>query len=103
MIRPARTPPHGRPQAHATFYRVEMLLAVNVCSVIVFHYALGMPAVGYLSAFTTACVAVNGWKTLSMDAKTVRGAGRAGRALSRPPDPQPLAALGVAGRPRCGP
>ncbi|XP_034242311.1 sodium/hydrogen exchanger 9B2-like [Thrips palmi] len=53
---------------HATFYRVEMLLAVNVCSVIAFHYFLGMPAVGYLSAFTTACVASNGWKTLSMDA-----------------------------------
>ncbi|XP_026293009.2 uncharacterized protein LOC113217359 [Frankliniella occidentalis] len=61
---------------HATFYRVEMLLAVNVCFVVLFHYFLGMPAIGYLSAFTTACVASNGWKTLSMDSKKARYSNR---------------------------
>ena len=49
-----------------------MMLAINVCSVALFHYVMQVPAVGYLSGFTTACVAYNGWKTLSMDSKKVR-------------------------------
>ncbi|KAK3928014.1 Sodium/hydrogen exchanger 9B2, partial [Frankliniella fusca] len=50
---------------HATFYRVEMLLAVNVCFVVLFHYFMGMPAIGYLSAFTTACTTLRTMMSLS--------------------------------------
>lgn len=49
-----------------------MMLAINVCSVMVFHYVMHMPAVGYLSGFTASCVAYNGWRSLSMDSQKVR-------------------------------